>query len=73
MPRTDPADGMSLWLNNGAICLASGDANQLGTLSPPAMKQSLQAVMDTLPTHDPGDGSPWLNGGVLMRGTLKTP
>lgn len=71
MPRTDPADGRSLWLNEGFLCMASGDVSQLGVLPPSALERSLKEVFATLPTCDPGDGGPWLNGGTLMQGSLK--
>lgn len=69
MPKNDPADGRSLWLNDGFICLASGDASNYGMLAPSAFRQSLTRVLKTLPTTDPRDGSPWLCGGVLMQGS----
>lgn len=69
MNRTDPADGKSLWLDEGFIRIASGDVSQFGTLSPTAMEKSLKEVLKILPTSDPGDGSPWLNGGILMKGS----
>jgi len=69
MPRTDPSDGRSLWIDEGFIRIASGDPTQLGTIAPTAMQKSLAEAFKVLPTSDPGDGGPWLNGGVLMRGS----
>lgn len=34
MSRTDPADGRSLWLNEGFVCLASGDVSRFSRVSP---------------------------------------
>ncbi|MDI2091464.1 hypothetical protein [Commensalibacter oyaizuii] len=69
MPRTDPADGCSLWLDDGFIRIASGDASRLGTMPPTAFEKSLREAFKILPTSDPGDGGPWLCGGMLMRGS----
>lgn len=69
MSRTDPADGKSLWLDEGFVRVASGDPTMLGVMSPTALQKSLKEVFKSLPTCDPGDGSPWLNGGVLMQGS----
>lgn len=70
MPCNDPADGRSLWLNNGVVCVASGDAGRFGTVSPETFTRSLRDALALLPTRDPGNGDPYLNGGVLMQGTL---
>lgn len=69
MSRTDPADGKSLWLDEGFIRVASGDPALLGTMAPSALQKSLKETFKFLPKCDPGDGSPWLNGGVLMQGS----
>lgn len=69
MSRTDPADGKSLWLDEGFLRVATGDLSYLGTLAPNAMQKSLKEAFKVLPTTDPGDGSPWLNNGVLMQGS----
>ncbi|MDI2112076.1 hypothetical protein [Commensalibacter nepenthis] len=69
MPRTDPANGRSLWLDEGFVRVASGDPSNFNSLSPTAMQKSLAEAFKILPTSDPGDGSPWLNGGVLMQGS----
>lgn len=69
MSRTDPADGKSLWLDEGFVRVATGDPSYLGTLAPNAMQKSLKEAFKILPTTDPGDGSPWLNNGVLMQGS----
>lgn len=69
MSRTDPADGKSLWLDEGFLRVATGDPSYLGTLAPNAMQKSLKEAFKVLPTMDPGDGSPWLNNGVLMQGS----
>lgn len=71
MPRIDPADGQSLWLDHGVIRLASGDPSCLGAVSPAALEQSLKEIFKFLPTSDPGDGGPWLSGGVLMQGSRR--
>ncbi|CAI3945776.1 hypothetical protein [Commensalibacter papalotli (ex Botero et al. 2024)] len=73
LPRTDPADGKTLWVKDGCLAFASGDPTQLGTIAPYAMKKSLQQAFQILPTSDPGDGSPWLSGNILMQGSqIKT-
>lgn len=71
MSRTDPADGRSLWLNEGFVCLASGDVSRFGTVSPHGLSSALKEMFAMLPTQDPGDGSPWINGGFLMKGSVK--
>lgn len=72
MPRIDPADGCSLWIDNGFIKIASGNANNLGMQSQAAFDQNLQISMENLPTSDPGNGKPWLCGGVIMIGQNRT-
>ncbi|CAI3959374.1 unnamed protein product, partial [Commensalibacter communis] len=57
MPRTDPSDGCSLWIDEGFVRIASGDPSSLGSLSPTAMQKSLAEAFKILPTSDPGDGS----------------
>ncbi|CAI3956303.1 unnamed protein product, partial [Commensalibacter communis] len=57
LPRTDPADGLSLWIKDGCLTFASGDPSSLGSLSPTAMQKSLAEAFKILPTSDPGDGS----------------
>lgn len=69
MSRTDPADGKSLWLDEGFVRVATGDPSYLGTLAPNAMQKSLKEAFKVLPTTDPSDGSPWLNDGVLTQGS----
>lgn len=66
MPKTNPGDGVSLWLDNGTIRVASGDPADLGTMSPHALEQSLKNLLVTLPTSPPSDGGPWLDNGVLV-------
>lgn len=72
MPRTDPSDGCSLWIDGGFIKIASGDANNLGMQSQVAFDKNLQISIENLPTYDPGDGKPWLCGGVVMIGQNRT-
>lgn len=69
LPKTDPADGKNLWMKDGCFAFASGDPAQFGVMAPYTMQQSLAEAFKILPTSDPGDGSPWLCGGVLMRGS----
>ncbi|MDI2091637.1 hypothetical protein [Commensalibacter oyaizuii] len=69
LPVSDPADGISLWIKDGCLAFASGDASRLGTMPPTAFEKSLREAFKILPTSDPGDGGPWLCGGMLMRGS----
>lgn len=66
LPRTNPGDGVSLWLDNGTIRIASNNPSDLGTMSPHALEQSLKNLLVTLPTSPPSDGGPWLDNGVLV-------
>ncbi len=49
MPRTDPADGRSLWVNDGFICMASGDVSQSGAISPFTLIRVFKEVLKMFP------------------------
>jgi len=49
MSRTDPADGRSLWLNEGFVCLASGDVSRFGTVSPQGLSSALKECLRCFP------------------------
>lgn len=66
MPKTNPGDGVSLWLDNGTIRMASGDPADLGTMSPNAFMQSFNNCTGILPTSSPPKGGFWLDHGVLV-------
>lgn len=66
LPRTNPGDGVSLWLDNGTIRVASGDPADLGTISQNAFEQSFKNYVSNIPTSQPSDGGPWVDNGVLV-------
>lgn len=72
MPKVDPSDGCSLWIDDGFIKIASGDAGNLGMQSQVAFDKNLQISIENLPISDPGNGKPWNCGGVVMIGQNKT-
>lgn len=66
LPRENPGDGVSLWLDNGIMRLASGDPADVGTMSPSAMHQSINNLLPMLPKSPPPNGGLWIDNGVLV-------